>query len=259
MNVRTRGAIDDSLIHPLAILFIGMILVPMLLAQAGRLVGQSIGLDMADPFVSTGLTIGVVIIQGVVLVGLTLRHATTPAGLGLPATSLGLSTHHFWREVRVGIMWGMLLLLANVITSQLSQAVFRRIMGEEQFRAQLTLEGAQFVELVSSGLPTWLIILFAFSSVIVAPIAEELFFRGYVHAVFRSRVPNHALFLSSALFAFVHFYVIHLIPVFVIGLLLAVLYERRGSLTAPIVAHSFSNLVVTATMIVQGLLQAAGA
>lgn len=256
MTPRPRGVIEDSLIHPIAILFIGMFLVPMLTGLLGRLMGQSLGFDMSGPVATTVLSTVVVTMQGVALVGLTFRHVTNARGLDLSPRELGFTAQHWPAEVRIGLVWGMLLLIVNIVSSQLSQRLFRLLMDEDTFQQQLALEGADFVELVASGMPVWVIVVFALSSVVVAPVAEEVFFRGYVHAVFRARFPAHALFLSSALFAFVHFYVIHLIPVFLIGVLLAVLYQRRGSLVAPMVAHAFSNLVVVISMIVQGLMQA---
>lgn len=236
-------------------MLLGMFVVPTLVVQAGTAVGRALGYDVDGPFAGFAVMIIAVMVQGIVLVGLTLRRTLGSGGLGLPPAALGLSARGLWREVRVGIVWGFIVFTANVGLSRLSQSVFRRILSEAQFRAQLDAEGAQFIDLVAAGLPAWLVVLFAFSSVVVAPLAEELFFRGYVHAVFRYRFPPHALFLSSALFAFVHFYLIHFIPVFAIGALLATLYERRGSLIAPVVAHACSNFIVTVTMVIGGLLQ----
>lgn len=257
MIPRPRGVIDDSLVHPIAILFIGMFLVPMLTGLAGRLIGQSLGFDMTEPMSMTVLSTVMVTVQGLALVGLTLRHVTRSGGLGLSAEELGLTARRWPAEVGIGLVWGIGLLLVNVISSQLCQWLFRFLMDEETFQRQLVLESTDLMQMVASGMPVWVIAAFVVSSVIVAPVAEELFFRGYVHGVFRARLPGHALFLSSALFAFVHFYIIHLIPVFLIGVLLAVLYERRGSLVAPMVAHAFSNLAVVISMIVQGLMHTA--
>lgn len=228
----------------------------MLTGQVGRLVGRALGLDMTAPFAAMALTTVMVIAQGIALIGLTLRHVTTPGGLGLSVRHLGVTADDWPREVGVGLAWGVGLLGVNVVTSQVARWIFRRIMSEDAFQQQLALEGGDLARQIAAGMPAWIVIGFVLASVVVAPVAEELFFRGYVHGVFRARFPAHALFFSSVLFAFVHFYVIHLIPVFLIGVVLAVLYERRSSLVAPVVAHAFSNLVVTASMIAQGILQA---
>lgn len=230
-----------------------MFLVPVLTGQIARLIGRSFGFDMTEPFAVTAVAAVMVIVQGIALVGLTLRHVTKPGGLDLSVRHIGVTADNWSREVGVGLLWGVGLLVANVVASQSARWVFRRLMSEEAFLQQLAWEGGDLPELIAAGMPAWIVVSFALASVVVAPVAEELFFRGYVHGVFRFRFPGHAVFWSSALFAFVHFYVIHLIPVFLIGVILAVLYERRGSLVAPIVAHAFSNLVVTASMIVQGI------
>lgn len=255
MSVSRRGVIRDSLFYPLGILVFGMFLVPMLVRQAGGALGRALGLPAGDPFVDFAVVTAALIVQGGVVIGLTLRRVLSAAGLGLPPEALGLRAADVRREVQVGLWWGVLLLAVNAAASRLSQLVFQRLMSEAEFQSQLEVEGARFAALVADGLPAGLIALFAFSSVVVAPLAEELFFRGYVLGVLRARDPANALFVSAFLFAFVHFYVIHFVPVFLIGLLLGALYERRGSLVAPIVAHGFSNLIVTASMVASGLLQ----
>ena len=50
--------------------------------------------------------------------------------------------------------------------------------------------------------------------------------------------------MSALLFASVHLYLINFLPIFLIGVLLARLYERTGSLAAPIVAHATANAAV---------------
>lgn len=248
-----RGVIRDSLAHPAAIVAVGMFLIPMLTGFAGRALGQRLGYDMGQPFAFAALSTVMTAAQGVALTALTIWRVAGSHGLRLPLDALGLTARHWRREVAVGLRWGVALLAVNVVTSQLARRLYRLFMSEEAFQAQAAREGGQFVELVASGMPAWLIVSFAVVSVLVAPLAEELFFRGYLHAVLRARVPDHAVFVSSMLFAVLHLYVIHLVPIFVVGVLLALLYQRRGSLTAPVTAHAFSNLIVTVSMIVQGL------
>jgi membrane protease YdiL (CAAX protease family) len=84
------------------------------------------------------------------------------------------------------------------------------------------------------------------SVVVVAPVAEEIFFRGFLYGGLRGRfgVWVSAL-ISSALFGLAHAADgLVLVPVlFVVGLGLALLYERRGALGASIAAHAVFNIV----------------
>jgi len=91
--------------------------------------------------------------------------------------------------------------------------------------------------------------LVVFSLVVVAPITEEIIFRGYFFDVFkRSFGPGASIFLTTALFALAHgpqsgFDPMNLGVIFAIGLFFGIMRERTGSLVAPIVLHGLYNLV----------------
>ena len=79
---------------------------------------------------------------------------------------------------------------------------------------------------------------------ILVPISEELVFRGIVYRRIRweSR-PSIAIFYSAAIFAVVHGNLVQGIYGFLMGILLAYLYEKFGSVLAPIAAHMTANLI----------------
>jgi membrane protease YdiL (CAAX protease family) len=80
--------------------------------------------------------------------------------------------------------------------------------------------------------------------VLVAPVAEEIYFRGVVfNAWLRERGANVALYGSAALFAVIHGSVYALLPIFALGLTLAVVYRRTGSLPAAIALHAGFNAI----------------
>lgn len=85
----------------------------------------------------------------------------------------------------------------------------------------------------------WLVVL---AVVILAPIAEEVFFRGVVfNAWLRESGLRRAVIGSSALFAIIHLSVVALVPIFLLGLALAWIYRRKGNLLAPIAMHATVN------------------
>jgi membrane protease YdiL (CAAX protease family) len=84
-----------------------------------------------------------------------------------------------------------------------------------------------------------------FSVVVLTPLAEELLFRGFFYATLRRYLgPLGAIVLSALTFALLHSHPVGVPPLFVIGFLLGYLYERTGSLAAPIAAHAAYNLYV---------------
>jgi membrane protease YdiL (CAAX protease family) len=82
------------------------------------------------------------------------------------------------------------------------------------------------------------------SGVVIAPIAEEIVFRGYLYKAFRDRFrPSYAIVLSAALFSAIHFELLAAAQLFVIGVVCAYVYEETGNLMAPITLHVLNNAV----------------
>jgi membrane protease YdiL (CAAX protease family) len=79
---------------------------------------------------------------------------------------------------------------------------------------------------------------------VIAPIAEETFFRGFLYGWLRRRVPLWAaVALSALVFSAAHAELALLIPIFVLGCLLALVYERSGSLLPGMIIHAVFNLI----------------
>jgi membrane protease YdiL (CAAX protease family) len=102
----------------------------------------------------------------------------------------------------------------------------------------------QAAERAIAMLDPWLVIL---AVVILAPIAEEIFFRGVVfNALLRESGRRWAYIGSSALFAVIHVSLVALVPIFVLGLALAWIYQRTGNLLAPMAMHATVNAISVA-------------
>lgn len=77
---------------------------------------------------------------------------------------------------------------------------------------------------------------------VVAPFAEEVFFRGHLYAGLRARWGlGWAMLASAAIFSLVHLVPGVLPPIFFTGLVLATVFEGSGSLWPCIVLHSTVN------------------
>lgn len=75
-----------------------------------------------------------------------------------------------------------------------------------------------------------------------APLMEEVVFRGYIYAVVKrfSSIPVAVVF-SSVLFGVVHLDLTSFLRLTVLGVILALLYERTGSLWMPLAVHFSFN------------------
>lgn len=103
------------------------------------------------------------------------------------------------------------------------------------------------------GDPT--VILVAF--LLVAPAAEEIFFRGVVYNAWeREHGASLAVVGSAALFAVIHTSLFALIPIFALGVALALLYRSTRSLAATIAMHAGFNAISVAIALLarQGIL-----
>ena len=84
--------------------------------------------------------------------------------------------------------------------------------------------------------------LLVFMAVIIAPVCEELVFRGYLYPVLKKYGGIwSAAFCSSLFFSLVHNDLAALLPLFLLALLLVWLYEVTGSIWAPIAVHFCFN------------------
>jgi uncharacterized protein len=93
----------------------------------------------------------------------------------------------------------------------------------------------------------WLAVL---AIVVLAPIAEEVFFRGVVfNALLREGGRRWAYIGSSALFAVIHLDPVAMLPLFLLGLALSWVYQRSGNLLAPIVMHATVNGIAVAIVL----------
>jgi uncharacterized protein len=95
-----------------------------------------------------------------------------------------------------------------------------------------------------------LLLLALLVTAVAAPICEEIFFRGMLFRLLRSRVPLWAaIVLSAVAFGLAHaspVVSLALLPTFMfMGIVLALVYSRTGWLTNSILLHGLSNAIAT--------------
>lgn len=88
-----------------------------------------------------------------------------------------------------------------------------------------------------------LLIVMLILATLVAPVAEELLFRGAIFRYLRTRVPHWlALLVPAVLFAALHGNWVSFAPLVVLAAIYSLGYERTGRIATPIVAHACFNL-----------------
>lgn len=146
------------------------------------------------------------------------------------AFALWTPTDRWPRDVVAGIVLGLLLAFMNGIRIKLDLSDagtppptgFARLAWDSQSMGEVS------ILLLAVGL--------------VAPVAEEVFFRGVLYPGLRKRLPAvPSVLLSSAAFGAAHFESMRL-HAFLLGLVAAILVEYTGSLVPAILAHAGVNM-----------------
>lgn len=87
-------------------------------------------------------------------------------------------------------------------------------------------------------------------AVFVAPFCEEIFFRGYMFAGFLRGMPMvFAALLSALLFGIAHGDVGSFVPLYVIGVMLAIVRWRTGSIWPGMALHGLNNAIAAVVVI----------
>ena len=109
------------------------------------------------------------------------------------------------------------------------------------------LLGVNVLKLFQMQIPAdgYKLIVFFLVGAFIAPVAEEIFFRGILYGFFRRWGMLTALVLSTLLFVLSH-HSRHTIPVtqMIGGILFAVAYEMEKNLLVPITIHILGNLAI---------------
>lgn len=209
---------------------------------------------------------GITIVGGVVIVQL-LAAQMAPAEWLAPGTPtqivvFGLATHlaalgalfllyrnyrdHFqdpfsqrslgWPKAFVIALYSFLALLPVLYPLTFAWSYLLEAMGVEPQPQDAVLIFAQVDSL-------HLLLLMIFLTVVVAPVSEEILFRGCLYRFIKAKTSIIAALVSTnLLFAFLHYNLLSFLPLLLLGIILAYVYEKSGDLKVPILLHGIFNL-----------------
>lgn len=170
---------------------------------------------------------------------------------GLPLAALGIHRDRWPLWLAVGIVAGGLAIPVSVQVENLSIVLVGLVVGRG--RAEAMAEQEHLSDLLAGILRGplsavqlgWILLLVC----VVVPIGEEIFFRGFVYGTLRRWGVAMATGLSAVFFAAVHQQVVHFLPIFVLGVILALLYERTRSLVGAVAVHAVNNVVAILSLL----------
>jgi hypothetical protein len=169
-----------------------------------------------------------IIAQGLVLVGAVWLFSARKYRAGWAQVGLrGFSA-------RVGCVWAAAFFIASYCARTLYVAVALALglrLGVQQILTRLDVAGVGFLLTLLVG-------------AVIAPLAEEIFFRGFMYGGLRARLGvRWAIIVTALFFAALHFSWEFLIPILILGIFLALLYELTGSLYPGMILHVSNNLI----------------
>ncbi|MCP4118387.1 MAG: CPBP family intramembrane metalloprotease [Desulfobacteraceae bacterium] len=144
--------------------------------------------------------------------------------------------------------------MTGISYSQISRGIKTGIIWSALFGLTVAAAGFVFLwnninplSLIASHIPFkgYELVLFFITGGLIAPIAEEIIFRGILYSFLRQFGCPMAVILSTVIFAGFHVNGSG-IPLFQIvgGVVFALAFERSQSLAAPIIIHSLGNLAI---------------
>lgn len=212
---------DIAYVFLLSLLVAGVLSIPFLIA--GDIAAMR-GERAKDTILVWSLLLDPLITAGICLWWVRRRY-------GVPLTEIGLRVVAPRRNILIGIASVPVLAFAASLVA----------MGLEA--GGLTVPEHPVHRLIPPGAGLTTIGVVVFAGGVLAPVSEEIYCRGLAFEVLKRRLGViAAVLISSAIFAAFHVYPAYAISVFGVGLGLAVLRHKTGSLTAPITAHCCYNL-----------------
>jgi membrane protease YdiL (CAAX protease family) len=188
-----------------------------------------LGVDVTASHVPPGLTIADTAVQDAGFIGVALFFAQL-GGRSVDPRMFGLRPTRPWRAVWLVVVTFVGFLLFSLVWS----AVFH--VGKEKLLEKLGANETTALLVLSAGL-----------TCVVAPIAEEFLFRGFIFTALRNwRGVWPAAVITGVLFGAVHFGsapAIDIVPLAVLGVALCLLYRATGSLYPCIAAHCVNNTI----------------
>jgi membrane protease YdiL (CAAX protease family) len=147
---------------------------------------------------------------------------------------LGLKRPGFARAIALAVAVVAVALPLTLGLNKICEILLTQLAGKVE--TQPTMKILE----ISATLPQRLY--FGFTAIVLAPLIEEILFRAILYrGIKQLGYPKLALFGSALLFGAIHLSLLTLVPLTVLAIILALLYDKADNLMAPIVAHSLFN------------------
>ena len=227
----------SSLIE-LGVLVAGSIIAAILLSSAATILAKSRLTGHQMDLVR--VIISITCIQGVsfLWIHLFLKRNETTWG-----EAFGFSQRNYGRCLAAALIALVIIFLGMTVLQGISTWVLNKLYMRLHWD-WLKPELQQIVQILQKEWPWSLILVQGIAALVIAPISEELIFRGILYPFAKQRGrPLLALWATSVLFALIHLNPAGFLSFIFLAMMLVAVYERTKNLLAPILLHSLFNTV----------------
>jgi len=209
--------------------FLAGFAITLFVSVIAGVIATAAGADVEDD-IPPSLVVILTLLQGVILAGTAIFLASRtrrprPWHFGLRRARFWPSVG--WAALGLGCFFLFVIVYSAIVTPEGEQSVTEDLGADE---STLALIAAGFVVIV------------------VAPVAEEFFFRGFFYRALRSRLGVlAAAAIDGVVFGLIHFTgseTLELLPILgVLGFMFCLVYERTRTLYTVIALHAFNNSI----------------
>lgn len=144
-----------------------------------------------------------------------------------------------WKMIGYVLMFFIFVYAMSLVTTSLSEWIGIDTDSYREKHISQELSDAKALGFLMAMLPV-------IATAVIAPLGEELLFRGVLQSVLTAKWGVYAGVIGSALlFSLIHADLVLFIPIFLMGVLFSVLYRITGSLWAPIWLHAVNNFIAS--------------
>lgn len=150
----------------------------------------------------------------------------------------------FKKNIKNNLLQGCVIGVLLIYACQIIGGLLTLALGGNQ-----SSENQELIESITASYP----ILMIFVSCVLAPIVEEMLFRGIVFGWIYEWNPQIAHFISSFIFGFIHIMAavltgdmsewVQIFSYCFMGFVLSYLYEKNNNIYVPILSHMLNNII----------------
>lgn len=225
-SVKSRWGFIEILI-----VYIGVLLISYIFGMSGEMVSNLFA-RLGIPDIMLSYFYFGFIVQFVATVSLVLLMTVWINRAKL--SDVGINNVSINKYLKYGVLGGLILLVV-IFTLSLPINFF-----------QPELEPQLYEEMLRSITKTQDFTFLFIIGAILAPLSEELFYRGMIYPVFRDRFgPIPAMIIAGIIFGLAHYDLWRFVPLAVGGTILCYLYEKTNSIFVTTLAHGIWNGVMS--------------